>query len=76
MINKTISNYNSHYNILASNEIFTGMIENITQYKNITIAVDSNVDSNINGIEIYFGSNYTNMVKTDTFSFSPKTPIE
>ena len=72
MINKTISNYNSHYNILASNEIFTGMIENITQYKNITIAVDSNVDSNINGIEIYFGSNYTNMVKTDTFSFSPK----
>ena len=72
MINKTISNYNSHYNILESNEIFIGTIENITQYKNITITVDSNVDSIPNGIEIYFGSNYTNMVKTDTFSFSPK----
>lgn len=72
MINKTISNYNSHYNVLASNEIFTGMIENITQYKNITIAVDSNVNSNINGIELYFGSNYANMEKTDTFTFSPK----
>jgi hypothetical protein len=72
MINKTISNYNSHYNILKSNEIFTGVIENITQYKNITIAVDSNVDSIPNGIEIYFGSNYTNMVKTDTFTFSTK----
>ena len=72
MINKTISNYNSHYNILESNEIFIGTIENITQYKNITITIDSNVDSIPNGIEIYFGSNYTNMVKTDTFSFSPK----
>lgn len=72
MINKTISNYNSHYNILTSNEIFTGMIENITQYKNITITINSNVDSAINGIEIYFGSNYTNMVKTDTFTFSTK----
>lgn len=72
MINKIISNLNSHYNVLESNEIFTGMIENINQYKNITIIIDSNVNSIQNGIEIYFGSNYTNMVKTDTFTFSTK----
>lgn len=72
MINKIISNLNSHYNSLKNNEIFTGMIENITQYKNITIMIESNVDSIQNGVEIYFGSNCNNMTKTHTFTFSHK----
>lgn len=68
MINKTISFHNSYYNNLDKDELFTGMIENVAQYKNIMITIQSNVKGII---EIYFGSNYNNMVKTDTFTFTP-----
>jgi len=68
MINKTISFNNSYYNNLNKDELFTGVIENVTQYKNIIITIQSNVKGII---EIYFGSNYNDIIKTETFTFTP-----
>jgi hypothetical protein len=66
---KVLSYNNSTTTTLGSSNIYTGTIEDVTQYSNIIITINSDVDSVENGVKIYFGSSITSMKLKSQYTY-------
>ncbi len=70
MTEKILSKINSSTFILNANEVYTGIVENVIKYDTITITINADVDSNVNGIELYCGPSSTNLYLINTYSYT------
>ncbi len=70
MTEKILSKLNSTNIPINANNTFTGTIVDVTSYQSVMITIFSDVDSIMNGIEIYFGATSDNMIKKQTFTYA------
>jgi hypothetical protein len=70
MSEKIISRINSSNSLLGSNEIYNGVVENVIKYDTITITINADTNSSVNGIEIYSGPTSSNLYLINTYSYT------
>ncbi len=67
---KTLSNLNSSNVLLLANDIFYGIVENVSIYESVTITIKSDVSSDVNGIILYLGSSPTSLVAKYNYTYN------
>src|SRR5574343_1688785 len=65
-----ISLYNSSRTILSSGQVFNGKFEEVTEYSCISIIINSDVLSLVNGIEVHFSTDGVNTDYIKKYSYS------
>ena len=70
MASKIVSKLNSYSLLLNSNETFYGLIEDVTSYESITISINSDESSAVDGIKIYSGATPDSLYLINEYTYN------